>query len=385
MTAPARGLRNGFALPVTIFALVAIGAIVTGGFYVSGQENRISMSMDLGQEALTVSEYGLQMVLGTWMNQDVAEVASTGVPRTGQAWAGDRYLGSYQVSADSLGGRLFLVRVEGTATQGSRSATRLIGGIGRTTSAELPYESAVTVLGALDVAGNSGIDGTDLCEPTTAVPGVTAKEDDNVSQGNNVDIEGEPEPVDEQADMDLAKLSQFGDVSLEDLIEWATKTYPAGANPTNMSPATTTDGSGNTICDTSVQDNWGDTIAVNPCGGYYPLIYAEGDLTIDGGGSGAMGQGVLIVEGDLTIAGNVKFKGVVIAKGKLSYSGTGGHVEGSTIVMGDVEMSEVSGNATFAYNHCIIEDVFNGALRVRPLATRSWVDLGALVALPSAS
>lgn len=382
MTTSRTSLRDGFALPVTIFALVAIGAIVTGGFYVSGQENRISMSTDLGEEAFTVAEYGLQTVLGTWMNQDVAALASSGGTVTDEAWADSRFLGTYQVSADSLGGRLYLVRVEGTATQGSRTATRLIGGLGRTTKAELPYKSAMTVLGSLDIAGNSGIYGTDQCDPSTAVPGVTAKEDDNVTQGNNAEVEGEPTPIDEEADMDLAKLSQFGDVSLDDLIESATKTYPAGANPTNMQPVTTTDGAGNTVCD-PVQNNWGDTIPSNPCGNYYPLIYAEGDLRIDGSGSGAMGQGILIVEGDLTIAGNVKFQGVVITKGKLSYSGNGGHVEGSTIVMGDVEVSEVSGSAESFYNQCIINNVFNGALRMQSLATRSWVDLGALVAAPS--
>lgn len=372
-----RHVRDGFVLPATLLALVVIGAIVTGGFYVSAAEDQISVSSDLGVQAQAVAEYGLQDVLGTWKNQDIIAAATEPDPRTGEAWAGTRFLGSYEVSIRSLGGRLFLIRVAGTAERGPRSTTRTVGGLGRTTSAGLPYEGAMSILGPLSVEGQADINGTDQCDATNVVPGVNTPVGGTVTESGNADVEGDP-PHDEHLTMDETTLSQYGDVSLDDLIASADKVYPDGANPTNMEPETTTDSDGNTICDTSIMSNWGDITAANPCGDYYPTIYGEGDMRIDGSGSGGMGQGILIVEGDLEIAGNVVFYGVVIVKGDLSYSGTGGHVEGSMIVMGTTP-STSAGNSEALYNSCAVEDAFNGALRSRPLEARSWVDLSAAV------
>ena len=52
--------RAGFALPATLLAMFVIGAILTGGFYVSAQEHDISVSTDLGSRALLAAEYGIE-------------------------------------------------------------------------------------------------------------------------------------------------------------------------------------------------------------------------------------------------------------------------------------------------------------------------------------
>lgn len=369
--------RDGFVLPATLLALVVIGAIVTGGFYVSAAEDQISVSSDLGIQAQGVADYGLQEVLGTWKNQDIIAAASEPDPRQGEAWADNRFLGSYEVSIRSLGGRLFLIRVAGTASRGPRSATRTVGGLGRTTSAGLPYEGAMSILGPLSVEGQADIIGTDQCDATNIVPGVNTTLSGTVTESGNGDVQGDP-PVNPDGTLSQSTLSQFGDVSLQDMIQSADIVYPHGANPTNMAPETTTDGEGNVICDTSIQSNWGDTTTASPCADWYPIIYGEGDLTINGSGSGAVGQGILIVEGDLTIDGNVEFHGIVITMGNLYYAGNGGHVEGSIIVMGS-SSSTNAGSSELAYNSCAVEDAFNGALRSRPLEARSWVDLSAAV------
>lgn len=387
MTACGSGTRNGFVLPATLLAVVVIGAIVTGGFYMSSQEQTVSASSDLGGEAFEVAEYGLQEVMGNWKNREIAEAARirkndpTAPLPAGEAWAGSRLLGTYTIAVDSLGSRLFLVRTAGTVSHGLRSTTRTVGAMLRTTRAELPYKSAMTVLGDLSVEGNSSITGTDGCDAANAVPGVSAPTTANVTESGQAEIEGEPLPVQPEPAMTEATLSQFGDVTLEDMIKSATKIYAPGANPTNMAPETTTDGSGNTICDI-VQNNWGDRTPGEPCSDYYPIIYGEGDLTLNGSGSGATGQGVLIVEGDLEISGNVTFHGVVITKGDLYYSGNGGHVEGSVIVMGDGS-STSAGSAGTEYNSCYVEEVFNGTLRARSLDTRWWVDLSGTAPLPT--
>lgn len=372
-----RHLRDGFVLPATLLALIVIGAIVTGGFYVSAAEDQISVSSDLGVQAQDVAEYGLQDVLGTWKNQDIIAAASNATPTPGEAWSDNRLLGTYEVSIRSLGGRLFLIRVAGTATRGPRTTTRVVGGLGRTTSAGLPYEGAMSILGPLSVEGQADIVGTDQCDATNVVPGVNHPVGGSVTESGNGDVQGSPE-TNPEATLSQTTLSQFGDVSLADMIATADIVYPDGANPTNTAPETTTDADGNTICDTSIDSNWGDLTAAAPCSDWYPIIYGEGDLAINGSGSGAAGQGILIVEGDMTIDGNVVFHGVVIVMGDLYYAGQGGHVEGSMIVMGSTPSTN-AGNSELAYNSCAVENAFNGSLRSRPLESRSWVDLSAAV------
>jgi hypothetical protein len=56
--------------------------------------------------------------------------------------------------------------------------------------------------------------------------------------------------------------------------------------------------------------NWGDPAALSPCVDRTPTVYAPGDLTIDGG----VGQGVLLVDGQLVIAGPFAYSGQIVAR-----------------------------------------------------------------------
>jgi hypothetical protein len=69
---------------------------------------------------------------------------------------------------------------------------------------------------------------------------------------------------------------------------------------------------------------WGDPDGPSePCGAHLPLRASAGDLTVVGG----VGQGVLVVDGDLTLTSGARFHGLVIARGAL-------HVEGSATLEG---------------------------------------------------
>jgi hypothetical protein len=57
--------------------------------------------------------------------------------------------------------------------------------------------------------------------------------------------------------------------------------------------------------------NWGDpTVPSSACAPRAPLVYAAGDLTIDGG----VGQGALLVDGRLSIAGPFTYSGQIVAR-----------------------------------------------------------------------
>src|SRR6266702_9001165 len=71
------------------------------------------------------------------------------------------------------------------------------------------------------------------------------------------------------------------------------------------------------VCQASANPaNWGDpnrAIPAGACETYFPTIHVLGDLRVTTGS----GQGVLLVDGDFTVAGNFTFTGVVIARGGL--------------------------------------------------------------------
>jgi hypothetical protein len=59
---------------------------------------------------------------------------------------------------------------------------------------------------------------------------------------------------------------------------------------------------------------WGDPERpYRPCGASHPVRASAGDLVVDGG----VGQGLLVVDGDLTLRAGARFFGVVLARGTL--------------------------------------------------------------------
>lgn len=372
--------RDGFALPVALLAMMVIGAIVTGGFYASSQESRISISTDLGNQAFYVAEYGLEEALGTWNNEVLSQVGATRVFDPQSVVSGGQQLGTYVVSIRRIGTSMFLVNSEGRVQAGSRQATRRVGRIVRTMSPSMPAPTALAIFGGLTVGGNSYIRGNDSggpgCTITDTVAGVTAYDSTLVDDGNKEHITGDP-PIDENMTLDTAALSDFGALQLDDLIASATKVYEAGESENGMAPITSTDSLGNLSCDTSVRSNWGDPTATGPCGDEFPIVHAKGDLHLKTG----VGQGILIVEGNLTASGNFDFYGVIIVKGELQTTGTGNHMEGSVIVQGEGRLDSEStslGNSLVQFSRCRVDRAFNAALRPRPLAARGWMDFTAI-------
>lgn len=368
--------RHGFALPVTLFAMVVIGAVVTGGFYLSLQEQRVSLSTDLGSRAFDIAEFGLNEARGTWKNSDLEPIATEDTFPPVTVNAGSRPLGSYRLRARRLATNLFLVTSEGTVTAGARSASRRLSVVVHTSAPAMPAPTAVAVYGGLTLGGNAQISGVEPsdCDTGVDVAGVTAYDSTKVDSGSRDRLSGNP-PLSQNTALDTASLSSFGSVRLADLIASATKVYAPGESELNMGPVLTPDSS----CDTSVRRNWGDPGGTGPCADEYPIIYAQGDLHLKTG----KGQGILIVEGNLKASGNFAFYGVVIVKGGMETSGTGNHMEGSVIVHGNGMLdseSTTTGNSLVQYSKCRVENAFRAALRPRPLSSRSWIDLSAATA-----
>ncbi|HEV8722819.1 MAG TPA: hypothetical protein VGW77_19555, partial [Candidatus Binatia bacterium] len=84
------------------------------------------------------------------------------------------------------------------------------------------------------------------------------------------------------------------------------------------------------------------------------------------------GYGILLVKGDLELAGNITWNGLIIATGRITTTGGGNdnkNIQGQILAgKNDVGDSNVSGSVTVAYNSCNLKN----ALASQPLKVVNW-------------
>jgi len=381
--------RRGFALPAAIGALVIVGVLVTAGFYVARQEVRTGVASRFSAMAVNVAQSGANDVMITQAqalkamaiggNKTVVDTADAGIVTT-------------QVTR--LAQRLYFLNTSATITEGGAlwsGATRRIGLLTRLSSANMNPPAALTTQGSLTVGGSSIVNGMDTipagwggaCDAGAMVnkPGLLIDDTTNITTGGaKFDVLGDP-PTQQDTTINTAKLLDFGDeLTWQDLTALAEKVYPVGTTTLTQVEPDSVLGSTSYRCNTPLATNWGspyDPFGV--CGNYFPIIYAKGDLKISGG----EGQGILLIEGSLTVDGGFEFYGPVWVKGELTTQGTGGHFNGGVVAANvDLGTSTVLGDAVVNYSSCAVTRAVlnNSALtKVRPLAMRGWVDLSNII------
>lgn len=363
---------RGFALPVALIAIMVIGAVVTGGFWVSSRQARAERDQVLGEQAFYVADLGLEDALGSWRNGTLARIDSAVVEPEREVTQDDHPLGSYEVDIRRIGPALYLFSSTGRVRAGGRTVVRRASSVVRVLEPGLPASAALAVYGGLTVGERTRIEGglddaREDCGERGA--GVAAFDVSLVASSGQARITGTP-PVEGDSTLDTVGLSRFGDVPLADLVATATKVYEDGESEAGMGPATTRDAAGAEICDASVRGNWGDPSGQGVCAGEFPIILGMGDLRLETGS----GQGILIVEGDLTLGGDVEFYGLVIVKGELRTVGADNRVDGGVVVHGDGRLDSRSaalGGSVIRYSRCRVDRAFDAVLRPRPISTRS--------------
>jgi hypothetical protein len=243
---------------------------------------------------------------------------------------------------------------------------------------DFQMSAGLTALGQVTVTGNSTVSGLDLIPPAWATAGVSCPATDNVpgvryngslTHTGSATINGDPPTV---SDPTLDSTNIFGNSNFEQLKALATLTLTT--NISGLAPVVT---GTPPRCDISVQSNWGaPTDPASPCFNYFPIIYHYGDLSISGTG---VGQGILLVEGDLQAQGRIDFYGPVIVTGEVDIRGTGSSATKfyGGVIAQDVQLddSRLSGNATVNYSSCAIRRALQGSASIVALAERSWVQL----------
>ena len=368
--------ERGIALPMAIFALVVIGGMVAGSFFIATQEQAVGRNSVRLQQAFSAAEEGAQLQMANWESATYNamivgdSVTFSGTLSTGTGW--------YRGSIRRLSDMMFLVRSEGFNRD---STTRQqLGLLARLRPIEVTVRSALATTGTTDLRGSSLVSGHDVNPPDTegcdlgaSLPGVTTSGTITGNCGTDC-IEGSDPKVDYDPTLTNDSLLTFGDLTFDDLEALATVTYTStSATGQQVEPSVTADGR----CNTSNWRNWGEphvSGGVDACRDHFPIIYITGSLKV----TGVRGQGILVVDGDLDVSGDLEFYGVIIVRGNLR-AATGTPLLNGTIVAGggtDLEpLNTVAGNPTVRYSSCSVTRALTTSAKADLLQERSWINL----------
>jgi hypothetical protein len=287
------------------------------------------------------------------------------------------YAGWYRSSIKRLNNELFMIMSEGFSQDST--ARQRVAIMVRLRPIELNVNSALKSRGNLKLGGSSFLDGRDNvptgwtdCPPlqdTLPAIRVTATDSAQITTSGCSAyscLAGTPKIQTDNTITD-SSLSHFGDAAFDDLRSMANK-FPAAGTITGVDPSLS-----GLSCNTADVRNWGDPI--NPlaaCGNYYPIIWIDGDANINGN----HGQGILLVNGDLTVQGGFEFYGPVIVKGSLKTTGTGGHFNGGVIARNvDLDQETILGDAVINFSSCALSKALNGYAAGSAMRERGWVNV----------
>lgn len=373
--------ERGIALAVAIFALVIVGALVAGAFFAGTQEQRVAESSRRLQQSFGLAEVGVGQQVASW-NSDVNNVLRV-FPRDTLKVSANSETGSYGGSIWKLNPNLYLIDITAQDSVSSRSGLRQMGAarqrvglLARIKPLEMDIRASLTTMGSVSLSGTSKVDGTDQLPPgwtdcdaaSSSMAGVRLDSGTVTVQGA-AEVSGSP-PVRNDTTVNPSTFTQYGDVSYTDLANRATITLSGGGYKTQP----VLNGLG--ACDKTVLTNWGDGINhTAPCATYFPVIHITGSVTLNG----VQGQGILLVDGDLTVQGSYEFFGITIVNGSLNTAGGGStdaHFWGSVMAQNvNLNLQSVSGRATLNYSKCAIIQALQMTGTVVPMVSRGWAQL----------
>jgi hypothetical protein len=369
---------------MALLAIVVIGAMVAGGYMAGVQYYRMGRNSLVEQRAMAVTELGLDSAYAmwskSWNTQATGTVTTLAYRASDGSWVDTvritklNQLGFYIVSEGRAGGYA-------TSLSSRRRAAMLV----RLNMPNVRQIGALTTRGTVAIGGSTAISGLDTsfsgwnCPPTgSGVAGVAVPSFTNLSYGGRCTagacLLGNPSISISSAAADTNTYFSYGSLKWANLVAMADKqvsgTYP------HVRPSTTNSG-GVSSCNTGDNANWGDPgRAATPgvCESYFPVVYAPGDVSVNGD----MGQGILLVNGNLNIQGGFVFYGQVIVRGNVKLTGTGNHIYGGIMaaaVYDSTSSSQLAGNSSIHYSKCALTSVFLSSVTGTRAPQRSWIEL----------
>jgi Tfp pilus assembly protein PilX len=373
--------RKGIALITALFGVVVLGVLMSGMYFTSNQEYKGTRNALVEQRGFAIAEYGLNSEISNWDRArnkpsvfPIGKIDSTKVyPAAGDtAW----------VKVTRLTDNTFWVVSEGQANIGvaQLEARRLTGAFVRIAYPTINPKGAITAAGNVNLQGSATVDGDDqhpagwtncgALSPT--VPAVTVPPGATVNS-TPANFASTPAIGYDSAAADSNTYVRYGSESWNTLTANADITLPGGVYGANIFPVGTA-----TTCDKSVKFNWGEPYrpgTVAGCYNYFPIIYTQGSVHLDGDG---YGQGILLVNGDLEINGMFEFYGIIIVRDDvLKGNGTAkihGAVFAGNLTLSD-PLSWMTGNNDIFYSRCAVENALSGSAILVRVTQRHWAQI----------
>lgn len=386
LSAPAHRDRRGFAMFLAIGALVIIGVLVAGSSFVSLQEQRLGQNSLVQTKAFSVAEYGLNKIQADWDKTPNLQMANGGKFDTSYVLAGQ---GTATVRYTRLNNETFWIVSEGrstvgNATGGSRTAVKRVGAVLRLRIPTIRVEGAITAGGNVAVRGGANIQGRDSVPPgwssnCSDIPevdkaGVVVPIGASVTTQGSSWVQGVPATKQDPLAADQNTYIRYGDETWNTLTAQANVRLNGGSIGNAVQPDSTLDGS----CNKSNPLNWGEPhrtlLSITPCYNYFPIIYSNGDLTLNAQGRG---QGILLVNGNVTINGSFEWHGLIVVSNDIVRGNGSATVFGGVMARNEVKADEsiITGSTHYNYSSCALERAMRGSAQVVQAKERAWTEL----------
>ncbi|MGQ0714198.1 MAG: hypothetical protein ACT4PJ_10745 [Gemmatimonadaceae bacterium] len=360
--------RPGFALATAIVTLGVIGALIIGTFFVSTHEHRTGADVLHTTRALNAAELGVESAMTAWR----AEWNT--LMRRGDRWRSPSPIleaASVATQITRLDDQLILISSEGMSGPARRVVRRFVA----LDTPQPDVRAAASIRGPVIIDESARIDATDRAPDGWNCPdsgparaGIATPDSSLVStSGCATDdcVTGSPPILADSALGVAGALLRLGELDWSELTQRATSIIETSVSPVPSER----DGA----CDVEDPRNWGEPSrpGAGVCFGHFRVAHAQSDLTITGG----RGQGILLVDGDLTIHGGFEFTGIAIVRGALSTGVGGGRIRGMLSVAAmDGSTASTLRDLTVQLSTCAIHAAMIGTARPRPVIERSWFE-----------
>jgi len=381
--------RDGLALPMVLGAITLIGTMIAGVMFLATQDYRVGANSLNEARAESAAEMGLNRLTTDWDQRRNTTMATGDTLRMSYTDVGGA---NVSVFVTRLPGPFFWA-VSEAQTRGNSlqyGSRRRYGALFRLDIPAVSFLGAVTAAGNIKVSGNVTVNGNDANPSGWActgalknMPGAVITPTATQTINGSVTITGSPPYTTSTAAADTNTYFNYGGTSYTALAASANITLPAGTY-TGMAPNVGGGGllglggllGATTTCQTSDPNNWGDpgrALTPGACESYFPIIHITGDAKLTNGS----GQGILLVDGDLTKAGNFHFTGVVIARGTVRATGSNNGITGvvmaAAVDLGDAVL--LGGSTTVQYSSCAVQQALASSSSLTTTKGRAWVNL----------
>jgi hypothetical protein len=365
-------MRRGFALQTVVIAIALVGALAAGAFLAAFHEARAGREMLSAQPALLAAEGAIVMKQRSWDRARTISMLDGETTRPDTLSFSDG--SSAVVRITRLDPLSFWAIAEGVSAALTRegAARRTVNLFLRVAIPDVRVEGALTTRGAASIRDTSLVSGIDStpgaltgrCPPASAGLAAVVAADTSRVSATPLHLIGTPPKSQQSFASDSTTYSAWGDEAWRTLVAHADIVLAGGS----AAPRPAVSGS---RCDVHDSRNWGDPRRTTPCGDYYPIIVASSSLRVGPG----IGQGVLLVDGDLELDG-LEFHGLIVARDDLSTAHGPNSIIGAALT-GDAnpaDPTQLSDGTVIQFSRCVLDRALRGSARLVRAKQRAWAE-----------